>query len=295
MKLGIGTVQFGVNYGISNSSGQTKFEEVVEVLREAQQRGVVALDTAALYGSSEYVLGQALQCLSQNESFEIITKTSKCAGSSVEQSDADNLSRTFYESLEKLGQSSVYGLLMHQATDLLLPGGEQLYEVLLQLKKQGLVKKIGVSVYAMEEIEQVLIRYPIDLIQIPMNVLDQRLVCNGALKKMKELDIEIHVRSSFLQGLLLMDTEQVPKHFDSIRTLLVEYHSELQQNRLSAVQGALSFVNAFPEVDRIICGVNDRKQFIELVEAIKHRTHNMDFKKFAVDDVNIINPALWKL
>lgn len=295
MKLGLGTVQFGLNYGISNEKGQTPLQEVRDILVEAQGRGIRVLDTAALYGASEQVLGEALDNFNEEAGFSIVTKTSKCQKAVVEQDDVELLNTTFHQSLAHLKRKSVYGLLMHQAKDLLIPGGDRLYHALLELKAKGMVQNVGVSIYSVEELEETLERYSIDLIQLPLNVLDQRLIEQGTLAHIKRQGIEIHVRSAFLQGLLLMPVHRIPSYFDNIRPLLKAYHADLEEQGATLVQGAFSFIASLPEVDNIICGVNDVHQLKELIKAAQSPAVQIDYRKYSVKDVSILNPALWKV
>ncbi len=201
MKLGIGTAQFGLDYGISNTSGKTSLKEVRSILKIATENGVDVLDTAYSYGDSESVIGK---CLPEQNRFRIIIKTPSFKKSRYTAADGNTIKSAFYESLERLRLSSVAGLLIHHADDALAEGSEFLYEVMHELKSKGLVEKIGFSVYSGEQIDKLLDLYDFEMIQVPVNVLDQRLIKGGELKKLKNKDIEVHARSIFLQGLLLM-------------------------------------------------------------------------------------------
>ena len=292
MKIALGTVQFGVNYGISNKAGKTSQAEVGAILAAAEKYGVSVIDTATLYGDSEAVLGQTLP---PNSSFDIVTKTSQFAKQILDEADAQHLEDTFHSSLSKLGRSSVYGLLVHRAEDLLLPGGELLVDRLLKLKKNGLVSKVGVSVYSGSQIDQVMERFQIDLIQLPINVLDQRLLQSGHLQKLKSVGVEIHARSTFLQGLLLMELQNVPKYFDVIRKNLESYHLFIRARGLTPIQAALGFVLGLQEIDQVICGVNNAQQLREICEAAQVEVDSNELAEFALADESIVNPSLWQV
>lgn len=290
MKIALGTVQFGVNYGISNKAGKTSQAEVGAILAAARSNGVSVIDTASLYGDSEAVLGQSLPA---GSGFRIVTKTPQFSGQTLDGADAQQLEDTLRSSLAKLGAASVYGLLIHRADDL-LPGGDLLVERLLRLKQAGLVSKVGVSVYSGRQIDLVLERFPMDLIQLPINVLDQRLLQSGHLQKLKNAGVEIHARSAFLQGLLLMELQEIPGYFDSVRGRLESYHRYIKEHGLTPLQAALGFVSGIPEIDQVVCGVNDARQLREICEAAQAKVDFREFADFATSDEAIVNPALWK-
>ncbi len=290
MKLGIGTVQFGLDYGISNKEGKTPPDEVVRILEIAKENCIRIIDTAALYGSSEEALGEVLP---QGHSFDIVTKTPKFS-ESISETDVLLLEETYHQSLQKLKQSSLYGLLFHNADDLLASKGYLLWDKMMELKSRGLVRKIGVSVYTGAQIDKILEKYAIDLIQIPLNILDQRLLRAGYLEKLKRAGVEIHVRSVFLQGLLLMDPETLPPYFNSVKEHLRKYHLYLREKNLTPLQSALGFVLGIKEVDAVICGVNNYVQLLELCSAAKSSAIE-NFDRFALSDEAILNPAQWKM
>jgi len=290
LKIALGTVQFGVNYGISNKAGKTSQAEVGAILAAARSNGVSVIDTASLYGDSEAVLGQSLPA---GSGFRIVTKTPQFSGQTLDGADAQQLEDTLRSSLAKLGAASVYGLLIHRADDL-LPGGDLLVERLLRLKQAGLVSKVGVSVYSGRQIDLVLERFPMDLIQLPINVLDQRLLQSGHLQKLKNAGVEIHARSAFLQGLLLMELQEIPGYFDSVRGRLESYHRYIKEHGLTPLQAALGFVSGIPEIDQVVCGVNDARQLREICEAAQAKVDFREFADFATSDEAIVNPALWK-
>ena len=292
MKVALGTVQFGVNYGISNKAGKTSQAEVGAILAAAEKYGVSVIDTATLYGDSEAVLGQTL---SPNSSFNIVTKTSQFAKQMLDEADAQHLEDTFHSSLSKLGRSSVYGLLAHRVDDLFLPGGDLLMDRLLKLKQDGLVSKVGVSVYSGSRIDQLMERFKIDLIQLPINVMDQRLLQSGHLQKLKSAGVEIHARSIFLQGLLLMELQNVPEYFDVIRKNLESYHHFIRARGLTPIQAALGFVLGLQEIDQVICGVNNALQLGEICEAAQVEVDSNELAEFAIADESIVNPALWQV
>lgn len=294
MKLGLGTVQFGLDYGISNKEGKTSLQEVEKILELAQNVKIKILDTAALYGESEIVLGKTLPV---NHQFNVVTKTPIYSKNIISNNDVLYLGETFYKSLERMKQDKIYGLLIHNADDLLALNGNYLFKKMHHLKEEGLVQKIGVSVYRGSQIEQVLEKYNIDIIQLPINVLDQRLIESGHLKKLKERNIEIHARSIFLQGLLLMKSNDLDLYFEQIKDKLIKYHESIQKMNLTPLQAAIGFVMNIEEVDTVLCGVNNSSQLNEILSALSTSFNNLNalLKDFAVNNENILDPSKWVL
>lgn len=283
MKLGIGTVQFGLNYGISNNDGQTSIDEVKKIFEIAQNSNINFIDTAYLYGNSEEIIGKALP---ENNSFKIITKTAKDLTDKIV---VENLK----ESLNRLNQKNIYGLMLHNADDLINDDG-QIIDKLNELKEKNIIAKYGVSIYTEIQIDKILNKVDIDIIQVPVNVFDQRLIKSGSLKKLKEKNIEIYVRSVFLQGLLLMDIGKIPQYFNEIIPLIKKYHEEMAKLNISPLEGALGFVKNLEEVDYIVCGINNSLQLKEIITAY-NKDINFDFSSFAIEDEKYINPSNWRL
>lgn len=293
MKIGIGTVQFGMDYGISNPEGRPPIEEVNKILEVAASNGIRVIDTAALYGNSEEILGKAWP---DGYIFDVVTKTARFSKSVISETDVRQLENTLHRSLRNMCISSVYGLLIHHAEDLLVDGGQLLIEKMLELKQKGLIEKIGVSVYTAEQIDRILDKFSIDLIQLPISILDQRLLKSGHLMKLKKKGIEIHARSVFLQGLLLMDIEIMPPYFNLIKEHLFKLREYLKGQKLSPLEAALNFVIQQPEINAAIVGVNTASEFQEIMRAVKYNKldQNSDYSIWAVEDENIINPSLWR-
>ena len=295
-RLALGTVQFGTNYGVSNKDGITPEQEVSEILNYAWEKGISLLDTAPSYGISEEVIGKNVG----NFPFKIVTKTSIFKKARIEKTDAMHLKSTFNESLKRLKRPYVYGVLIHHANDLFADGGEYLWQTMCELKQSGKVEKIGVSVYSSFDIDSILKKYKPDIIQLPINVFDQRLVKNRYLQFLKRQNIEIHSRSVFLQGLLLMPPTEIPSYFEPIKQLIEKYHHEIKNENITPLTASLAFVYNQPEIDYIIVGVNSKSHLREIIRAAEYIELNsnlaqFDYSAYAVDDEAIINPSLWRL
>lgn len=288
-KLGLGTVQWGLPYGLANQHGITAPETVAAILVEARRHGIKVLDTASLYGEAESVLGA-----NPLQMFHVISKTPKFATPVITGAQALQLTRVFYQSLQRLSCKKIYGLLVHHAEDLLVPGGEKLVAAMTELKDKGVVENIGVSVYDGEQVDAVLKIFKPDIVQLPVSVLDQRMLLNGQLERLKNAGVEIHVRSVFLQGLLLMPLSQVPAYFDPVRPLLARWHAAAQAQGMTLVQAALSFVRDIPYVDTVLVGVESLAQFQSCLEDFSIDA-SFDASNLACNDPMFVNPALWKI
>jgi aryl-alcohol dehydrogenase-like predicted oxidoreductase len=282
-KLALGTAQFGLQYGIADPDYQVPESEARALLELASAGGIRMLDTAPAYGESEAVLGR---CLAGKPSFDIVTKT-------VPGTDAQAVAKAFSASLKRLRCEAVYGVLVHHAGDLLSAGGKRLYELLAGWRAEGRTLKLGVSVYTRAEIEAVLERYRVDIVQLPVSVFDQRLAADGTLARLKRGGVEIHARSAFLQGLALMDPAQVPRALKAARPLVAGFHAALARRGLSPVAGALGYLSALPEIDRIVVGVHSARQLAECIAALRHPATELDFSGFACTDEEILDPRRW--
>ena len=281
MKLGLGTVQFGCNYGISNKHGQVTPDEISKILEFAKSQGIDTLDTASLYGNSEEVLGHF-----DLSSFKVVTKTIKVDKTSDRNENLQKFKEAFYNSQKKLGYIKLYGLMFHEANDLLGINGGELWDLVCDFKEKEYVKKIGVSVYTPEQLIKITDMYDIDIVQLPLNILDQRFV--PILSELKQKGIEIHTRSTFLQGLLLMNTPELDSYFDEIKPVL----KELPEPKMPH---ALQFVNNIKEVDKIIVGTTCLKDLEEIVSYINQKIEPVDYNRFIIKDERFILPQNWKL
>ncbi|HIF14852.1 MAG TPA: aryl-alcohol dehydrogenase [Bacteroidetes bacterium] len=293
-KIVLGTAQFGIDYGISNRIGKTHSLEVEKILQYASKQGINILDTASSYGNAENLISDYIANKDKN-SWNVITKIPHFKGNIIDSKQVDKLSENVEFFQKKIGKESIYGLLIHNYDDLFLPGADNLMNTLERLKKEGVVKKIGVSVYTGEQIDHILNNYSIDIIQLPFNILDQRLMKGGYLTKLKEFGIEVHARSIFLQGLLLMPLNNMHSWFNPILGALEDFHLEAKKMNLTALQLALAFVQSSDDIDRLVVGVNTLEQLREIVNAKSVRINTTEFYNLSVDNAIFLNPSNWKV
>ena len=285
MKLALGTVQFGLPYGVSNSNGQTPPEEATRIIDLARSSGVTLLDTAVAYGESESRLGQI-----GVDAFKVVTKLPPLPENCCEVKKW--VEEQIQASLERLCLNRLHGLLLHSPAQLLASNGHQLFAALSDLKQRGLVEKIGISIYSPSELDALLPLYPVDLVQAPFNPIDRRLINSGWLQKLHTVGIEIHVRSVFLQGLLLMPLDQIPVKFSQWSPLWRKWHAWLHQTKISPQAACLAFAKSMPEIDQIIVGVESHQQLKELLDAMKLPTPAA-FPPIESNELELINPSYW--
>ena len=180
-KLALGTVQFGIHYGVANARGQTTRKEADEIINLAREAGINTLDTAISYGESEQVLGELVV-----KDFQVITKIPPLL-EDLENVD-DWINNQINKSLQRLRIPALWhGVLLHRSESLHGKTGEQVVKSLERLKSSGLVKKIGISIYNPSELEFANQVMPLDLVQVPLNVLDRRLESSGWLVRLHSL------------------------------------------------------------------------------------------------------------
>lgn len=285
MKLALGTVQFGLNYGVANSCGRISDAEARKILFQASQYGFDTLDTAIAYGDSEGILG----CLGIDR-WRVVTKLSAAPASCDD--IVSWVEDEIRQSISRLNVPQLYGVLLHRPGQLLESGGKELYQGLKSIKENGLTKKIGISVYEPTELDQLLNRFDFDLVQAPLNILDRRLVEFGWAKQLSSAGIELHTRSAFLQGLLLMSASERPKKFTQWSDIWVLWDNWLKEYGLSPLQACLQYLKSVVEIDRIIVGVDSVNQLNQIVSASEGVLTNLPIWE-RIDDQRILNPSLW--
>lgn len=285
MRLALGTAQFGLPYGIANQGGQVSRAAAASILNLARQSGIDTLDTAVAYGDSEVCLGEV-----GADGFKIITKLPAIPDSCDDV--AAWVTSQMRASLERLGRPSVYGLLLHRPQQLAEARGKELARALRQLKDDGLVTKIGVSTYSPTELEIATTACPIDLVQAPFNLVDRRLLTSGWLDRLYQNGVEIHTRSAFLQGLLLMSRTGILPRFNRWSALWNKWHEWLAKHGVSASEACLAFPLSFAQISRVVVGVDTVEQLAQLIEA-ESLSSTSNLPDLACNDEQLINPSYW--
>jgi aryl-alcohol dehydrogenase-like predicted oxidoreductase len=285
MKIALGTVQFGLDYGIANQAGRTTLEEIKKILHQAELANIDTLDTAIAYGNSESILGQAYV-----GNFQVITKLPPIP------EDCTNISKWAEEqiinSLTRLNIDHLQGVLLHQPSQLISKNGDQLFSALHKLKSNGVTKKIGISIYEPEELEQLEKLMPFDIVQAPLNILDSRLIHSEWIEKLKKQGTEIHVRSVFLQGLLLMSNNQRPEKFSPWSEIWQEWSRWLDETKLSPLQACLGYILNIQGIDKLIIGVDSALHLQEILAAADTKLPSLPNWPHLID-TNLITPSKW--
>jgi aryl-alcohol dehydrogenase-like predicted oxidoreductase len=284
-RLALGTVQFGVPYGLANKLGQVSPAVAEQMVRLAVDSGVDTIDTAIGYGVSEQVLGKI-----GVGNFKVVSKLLPLP-ESVKNVDAWVL-REIEASLARLNLDGLYGLLLHRSSDLHGAQGVALYAAMQKLKTEGRVKKIGISIYSPSELDACFGKFELDLIQAPFNLVDHRLCTSGWLERLKANGCEVHVRSVFLQGLLLMPRPAIPVKFGQWDCIWNTWHQWLQQHNADAVAACLAYPLSFPQIDRVVVGANDLEQLQQIMVAAGRRIQQ-PLPDLVCNEECLINPAKW--
>jgi aryl-alcohol dehydrogenase-like predicted oxidoreductase len=279
MKIALGTAQWGMEYGISNTKGIPSDQELSEIFNFASQANIDTFDTAGSYGNAEIRLGKFV-----NSAHKIISKFKAV-------SEENSIEIQLNRSLGNLNQSKLEGLLFHNAQEVLT--NDSIWDEINVLKNHGLVNKIGFSLYNPIELEQLLEKkINPDIVQIPFNILDRRFEDYFSL--LKSHGTEIHVRSVFLQGLLINSSKESPKDFEQWDSIWATYRAWLSSINRSPIEACIQHVMSYDLIDKIIVGVTNLNELQEIVEA-----QSQDLQRAPIslksNDENLINPLEWQI
>lgn len=287
MNYCLGTVQFGMNYGVQGN-GRPNLDSIYNILDTAIENKIDTFDTAIAYGEAEKILGQyILDRTIDSKKVRIITK---------DKSNENLLSliSNIENSIKRLNIDKLYGFLFHDST--VVYNKERMTQ-LIDIKNNGLAEKIGVSIYSPDEAIKAL-EYDIDIIQVPYNLFDNRLDKVDFFKKAKSKNIEIYARSSLLQGLALMDYNKLPKNVEFAKDYLIKFDDLCLKSKIDRLNAAVNYVSRNKYIDFIVFGtdnINQLKEYLlikenvlpnSFIEEIKSNFNNVPDK--------LVNPTLWK-
>ncbi len=290
-RLVLGTVQLGMVYGLNNTHGQPEKEEAFSILDAAWGHGINTFDTAYAYGSAEKVLGEWITFRSLTEDIHVVSKMRPHILEAF-RDDPNVIGKDLRKSLKDLNLERLDGYLLHSPGDIT----SEVVTHLKSFKEDALVRNIGASTYTETEAVKAL-DMGIDYIQIPYNVLDQRLDKTDFFEIAKKNNVEVFARSPFLQGLLLMEPDEVPAHLSAARTYVVKFREIAARYHLSPLEAALLFVSAHSGINHIVFGVDTLPQLEEICAAASHAVPDGMVKEirnsFADIPETVINPSLW--
>lgn len=292
-KLGLGTVQFGLRYGLSKPHHVPE-PEVRAILASAWSNQIDLLDTAPAYGSSEEVISAQWPA---GAGFAIVTKALRIGEDRVTRSDVDRVIARARLSVERFGPGPLYGLLIHESNDLLVDGGEKLFAALRCLREEGGFGRLGVSVYHPDVLLRILERFPIDMVQVPLNAIDQRFARSGLIADLASRGIEVHVRSVFLQGFLISEESAFPRQLQRAVPLADRFRRNARMHGLDPAAAAL-LCAVQPGVSRIIIGVDSMATLQANLQAFADARAwrgDFDFSPYALDDANALDPRRWTM
>ncbi len=295
-KLVLGTAQLGLDYGIANKSGKPEENKALEIMKYAAEKGINYFDTAYSYGNSEIIIGKFLYFYKNcKNKINIITKMPSLKNNKV---DEKNINNRFFESLHRLRQESIYSYMVHDFNDI-KNNSYLIAKTFFKLKNDGYIKKIGVSVYDENQIKFLLKNFDFDLIQIPINIFDQRLLKDDILLDLKKRGIEIYARSVFLQGVIFLDRDNLPPKFKSIEKYLEKINNISLKFNIPKEDIALLFIDSINEIDRIIIGVEKIEQLKKNIGTL-NRSENfaeieraINFQDLFIENKEIIDPRKW--
>ena len=286
-KIILGTAQFANKYGITNKFGTTNNQEIKKILRICKINKVKLIDTAINYKNVEKKLGKY-----DLNNFQLITKIPSIP---INRKNIQNwILSIIKKSLKRLNKKSLYAVLVHNSSDLTGFKKEELYAALQNLKKKKLVKKVGVSIYDFNEMKSIIKQYKIDIVQVPLNILDRRVLNKEILNFLKKKKIEIHARSIFLQGLLLANKKIQYVKFKKWKNIWLNIDSYCKKNKIDVISLALNFVLSQKDIKKIVLGFENSMQLKQVLSNIKFFKKKKFFDDISTKDELLINPNNWK-
>ena len=286
-RLILGTAQFGSNYGVANQIGKVNIQQASKILEIARRHQITFLDTAIGYGLSENTLGSV--------GVSDCQVTTKLPALPLECEDIFRwIQDQIQSSINRLRVHKLYGLLLHRPEQLFDSRGDELYAALLRARDEAFVCKIGVSIYNPMELNMLFEHMHFDIVQAPFNVFDHRIVTSGWAKRLQQSRVELHVRSIFLQGLLLMPSKNQPIYFNPWKELMHEWDNWTISNNVSKVQACLSFALNMIDTAKIVVGVDSAQQLQQVICMAKSQSKIIP-SMLQSEDEKLINPSLWRL
>lgn len=293
-QLCLGTVQFGMYYGINNQIGrQPTWEDSFEMIDYALSHGINTIDTARAYGEAELLLGEYFKSRSDKCNVKLI---SKLRPNCMETKDIrGTIESELTDSLQRLRIDVLDGYLLHTPEYIL---EHEIVDGLVNMKEQGLVKNIGVSIYDIKHGYAAIDTGIVDYIQLPYSVFDQRGSREGFISAARKAGITIFTRSAFLQGLFMMDAEAVPERVKKSVPYLLKFNELLEKYNVDRVSALLGFVKRRDDIDYLVFGVEKIEQLIEDLQKYKNIIVPDGFyqeveEQFGQMETSIIIPSLW--
>lgn len=288
-KLSLGTAQFGLDYGIANTGGRIPKQVTFAILNYAYKKGVDTLDTAYSYGRSEEVIGEFMkenQCF-----FKVISKLPALNKIRIKINKVEDI---IYTTLSRLDSNNIYGYLIHDFESFLEDA--KAWQTLQSLKGKGIIKKLGFSLYTISELKKLLDnRVNFDILQIPYSIFDRRFVPYFPI--LKKLNVELHARSVFLQGLVFLKSTDLPDNLFKAKQYIDKLQDLSKENLISVNALCLNFVLLNSYLDKVIIGIDSLNHLEENLAGINliERTRNLlgNLKELSIWDEDVLLPYRW--
>ena len=283
MKLVLGTAALGMNYGLFSYKkiNRGEFKKIEKLVLQSK---IKSIDTASSYGHSEKIIGN-----SKLKKLNIITKIKLPKNNNIH--IRDWVKKKLMNSLNKLRIKKIYGVMVHDYKDLMGKRGKEYLLSLQEFKRKKIINKIGISVYDPKEIKKILNFWIPDLVQIPLNPLDNRILDSGLLNILKKFRIKIYARSIFLQGLLVNDHSsfEIGKNY---KLLLDKFKNWCFANNVTNLESCIQFVKQFKKIDYMVVGFNSYAHLKEIIDVFKKKQIIIP-KNFSTNKLNLIDPRRW--
>lgn len=284
MNIILGTVQFGLDYGINNRVGKPSLEQVFEMLDYASLQGVKILDTAEAYGNAAELLGEYNK---SNPGVFLINSKFKKGNFSIREQ--------LNHSLDSLYIQKLNTYFFHSFQD--FKKYPELLHELVELKKEKRIIKIGLSVYDNEEFKTSIENTAIDVIQIPFNLLDNFALRGELLQQAEAIGKEIQIRSVFLQGLFFKRLNEMPSQLSKLIPYLQKVNEIANLNNLTIEQLALQYAYSQPEIDHVIIGIDNIEQLkrnLAFTQETLPESITQSINKILVKEIELLYPKNWK-
>tara|TARA_B100000212_G_scaffold329170_1_gene294107 strand:- start:335 stop:1228 length:894 start_codon:yes stop_codon:yes gene_type:complete len=291
-QLCLGTAQFGGKYGVTNKDGKPDDKEIELILKNALSNNIKFFDTANAYGDAETILGEKLK----NGNINLITKFNSGVKDSFSDYEIHKLENNLKKTLKNLRRNDIDSYLLHDASALKKKNSYLLFNWLEEMRSHGKIKRIGISIYEESDLDDIPLQN-IQVVQMPISIYDQRLLKNSFINRLLENNISIHIRSIFLQGLLLQKSINWPKHINKkFLKHHYNYENEISANNLSLMDAAISFIKQLDFPELILFGVTsslELKSINKSWNSEKVLNNQLNFKTFRWDNINDIDPRKW--
>lgn len=296
MELCIGTVQFGMDYGIAGQK-HPSLNEAVTILDYAAQNGIKTIDTANAYGTAEEVVGEFLgrKTVQRSELFII----SKLKPNLLDEVDAscyyDVMKSNLISTLQRMKTDYLDSYLLHSSRYVF---NDEIIDVLGRFQREGYARHVGVSVYEPDEAEKCIERQNVDFMQLPFSIFDQRMLKEGIFLKAEGSGTQIHSRSAFIQGLILLEEKNVPPFLEKAKPIIRKIDELCGKYAISRIALAMGFVKEQNVISHLVFGVDNLEQLKEDIKCFNYNIPrdviNEIGRKFENIEADVVMPSLWK-